>query len=186
MASTSASKTPRPAMRRILLRQRPTMTKQTLSRWTRGDGPTTAAGTWRWLDLQVPIPPILTTAEHAAWIAWLREATRPAQRHTAYLLGGRVRTPCGRYFHGRTAGRKNPLYVCRHHLTTPAGDPERCGCISIRSRTPPGRYRSVPDGTALDLVVAGHEHHRRRDLDARRHRRRTAERSVQCAARLTG
>ena len=110
-------------------------TKQTLSRWARGDGPTTAAGTWRWLDLQVPIPPILTTAEHAAWIAWLRETARPAQRHTAYLLGGRVRTPCGRYFHGRTAGRQNPLYVCRHHLSTPAGDPERCGCISIRVDT---------------------------------------------------
>ena len=110
-------------------------TKQTLSRWARGDGPTTATGTWRWLDLQVPIPPILTTAEHAAWIAWLRETARPAQRHTAYLLGGRVRTPCGPYFHGRTAGQQNPLYVCRHHRTTPAGDPDRCGCISIRVDT---------------------------------------------------
>jgi site-specific DNA recombinase len=112
-------------------------TKQTLSRWARGDGPTTATatGTWRWLDLQVPIPAILTTTEHAAWIAWLRETARPAQRHTVYLLGGRVRTPCGRYFHGRTAGRQNPLYVCRHHLTTPAGDPDRCGCLSIQVDT---------------------------------------------------
>lgn len=110
-------------------------TKQTLSRWARGDGPTTATGVWRWLDLKVPIPLILTTEQHAAWTAWLRETAKPAQRHTAYLLGGRVRTPCGRYFHGRTAGRQNPLYVCRHHLTTPAGDPTRCDCISIRVDT---------------------------------------------------
>jgi uncharacterized protein (UPF0335 family) len=107
-------------------------TKQTLSRWARGDGPTTATGVWRWLDLHVPIPPILTTEQHAAWMAWLRETAKPALRRTSYLLGGRVRTPCGRYFHGRTAGTQNPLYVCRHHLTTPAGDPERCGCIAIR------------------------------------------------------
>ena len=110
-------------------------TKQTLSRWARGDGPTTATGTWRWLDLTVPIPPILTTDQHAAWKAWLRQTAKPALRHTSYLLGGRVRTPCGRYFHGRTAGQQNPLYVCRHHLTTPAGDPDRCGCLSIRVDT---------------------------------------------------
>jgi site-specific DNA recombinase len=121
-------------------------TKQTLSRWARGDGPTTAAGTWRWLDLQVPLPAILTTAEHAAWIAWLRETARPAQRHTAYLLGGRVRTPCGRYFHGRTAGRQNPLYVCRHHLTTPAGDPARIG---------PGRRVRRCRGVRRGAVAAG-------------------------------
>ena len=107
-------------------------TKQTLSRLARGDGPTTATGTWRWLELTVPIPPILTTEQHAAWMAWLRETAKPALRHTSYLLGGRVRTPCGRYFHGRTAGKQHPLYVCRHHLTTPAGDPDRCSCISVR------------------------------------------------------
>lgn len=81
-------------------------TKGTLSRWDRGDGPTTAAGAWRWRDLRVVIPPILTAAEHAAWMAWKRETARPAHRHTAHLLGGRVRTPCGRYFHGRTAGQR--------------------------------------------------------------------------------
>lgn len=33
-----------------------------------------------------------------------------------YLLGGRVATPCGRRYHGRTAGEQAPLYLCRHRL----------------------------------------------------------------------
>ena len=110
-------------------------TKNTLSRWVRGDGPTTAAGAWRWRDLRVPIPPILTATEHAAWMAWKRDTATPAHRHSAYLLGGRVRTPCGRYFHGRTAGRDNPVYVCRHRKKTPADDPDRCACRSIPVQT---------------------------------------------------
>ena len=110
-------------------------TKNTLSRWVRGDGPSTAAGAWRWRDLRVPIPPILTAAEHAAWMAWKRDTARPAHRHSAYLLGGRVRTPCGRYFHGRTAGRDSPVYVCRHRKKTPADDPDRCACRSIPVQT---------------------------------------------------
>jgi DNA invertase Pin-like site-specific DNA recombinase len=110
-------------------------TKQTLSRWARGDGPTTAAGAWRWLDLTVPIPPILTTGEHAQWMAWKRDTAKPARRHTTYLLGGRVLTPCGRYFHGRTAGTQNPVYVCQHRLQTPADSPDRCACRSIRVET---------------------------------------------------
>src|SRR6266536_2043649 len=110
-------------------------TKDTLSRWVRGDGPTTAAGAWRWRDLRVPIPPILTDAEHTTWMAWKRDTARPAHRHTAYLLGGRVRTPVGRYFHGRTAGRDNPVYVCRHRKQTRADDPDRCACRSIRVQT---------------------------------------------------
>jgi hypothetical protein len=95
-------------------------TKQTLSRWAHGDGPSTAAGAWRWRELRVPIPPILTAAEHAEWMAWKRDTATPATRHTTYLLGGRVRTPCGRYFHGRTAGTQNPVYV-----PTPAADTRR-------------------------------------------------------------
>jgi len=83
----------------------------------------------------VPIPPILTAAEHTEWMAWKRDTARPAHRHTAYLLGGRVRTPCGRYFHGRTAGRDNPVYVCRHRKQTRADDPDRCACRSIRVQT---------------------------------------------------
>jgi DNA invertase Pin-like site-specific DNA recombinase len=153
-------------------------TKQTLSRWVRGDGPTTAAGGWRWRELKVPIPPILTTAEHAAWMTWKRDTARPALRHTSYLLGGRVRTPCGRYFHGRTAGTQNPVYVCRHRLQTRADSPDRCACRSIRVETldnavwsqirtaltsptltatgnrPGGRGRSASDrdgGTTLDI-----------------------------------
>ena len=110
-------------------------TKNTLSRWVRGDGPTTAAGAWRWRDLRVAIPPILTAAEHAAWMAWKRDTARPAHRHSAYLLGGRVRTPCGRYFHGRTAGRDNPVYACRHRKKTRADDPDRCACRSIPVQT---------------------------------------------------
>jgi Resolvase, N terminal domain len=110
-------------------------TKDTLSRWVRGDGPTTAAGAWRRRDLRVAIPPILTDAEHAAWMAWKRDTARPSHRHTAYLLGGRVRTPCGRYFHGRTAGRDNPIYACRHRKQTRADDPDRCACRSIRVQT---------------------------------------------------
>jgi hypothetical protein len=110
-------------------------TKQTLSRWARGDGPTTAAGGWRWLDLTVPIPPLLTAAEHAEWMPWKRDTATPATRHTTYLLGGRVRTPCGRYFHGRTAGTQNPVYVCRHRQQTPATSPDRCVCRSIRVET---------------------------------------------------
>jgi hypothetical protein len=99
------------------------------------DGPTTAAGGWRWRELTVPIPPILTAAEHAEWMAWKRDTATPATRHTSYLLGGRVQTPCGRYFHGRTAGTQNPLYVCRHRQQTPAASPRRCGCRSIRVQT---------------------------------------------------
>jgi recombinase-like zinc beta ribbon protein len=110
-------------------------TRQTLSRWARGDGPSTAAGAWRWRDLSVPIPPILTPVEHAGWMAWKRDTAKPALRHTSYLLGGRVQTPCGRYFHGRTAGTQSPLYVCRHRLQTPADSPNRCGCRSIRVQT---------------------------------------------------
>ena len=110
-------------------------TTSTLSRWVRGDGPSTAAGAWRWRDLRVAIPPILTAAEHAAWMAWKRDTARPAHRHSAYLLGGRVRTPCGRYFHGRTAGRDSPVYVCRHRKKTRADDPDRCACRSIRVQT---------------------------------------------------
>jgi DNA invertase Pin-like site-specific DNA recombinase len=110
-------------------------TKHTLSRWVRGDGPSTAAGAWRWRDLRVAITAILTDAEHAAWMAWKRDTARPAHRHTSYLLGGRVRTPCGRYFHGRTAGRESPVYVCRHRKTTRADDPDRCACRSIRVQT---------------------------------------------------
>jgi site-specific DNA recombinase len=151
-------------------------TKQTLSRWARGGGPT-AAGAWRWRELTVPIPPILTAAEHAAWMTWKRDTAKPALRHTTYLLGGRVRTPCGRYFHGRTAGTQNPVYVCRHRLQTPANSPDRCGCRSIRvetlddavwsqvraaltsptrseNRRPGGRRRSASDsdgGTTLDI-----------------------------------
>ena len=68
-------------------------------------------------------------------MAWKRDTARPAHRHSAYLLGGRVRTPCGRYFHGRTAGRDNPVYVCRHRKKTPADDPDRCACRSIRVQT---------------------------------------------------
>jgi site-specific DNA recombinase len=110
-------------------------TKQTLSRWARGEGPTTAAGGWRWRELTVPITPILTAAEHAEWMTWKRDTATPTTRHTAYLLGGRVRTPCGRYFHGRTAGTQNPVYVCRHRLQTPADSPDRCACRSIRVET---------------------------------------------------
>jgi Recombinase zinc beta ribbon domain len=83
----------------------------------------------------VPIPPILTAAEHAAWMAWKRDTARPAHRHTGYLLGGRVSTPCGPYFHGRIAGRDRPVYVCRHRKQTRVGDPDRCGCRSIRVET---------------------------------------------------
>jgi DNA invertase Pin-like site-specific DNA recombinase len=110
-------------------------TKQTLSRWARGHGPSTAAGTWRWRELTVSIPPILTTVEHAEWMAWKRDTAKPALRHTTYLLGGRVRTPCGRYFHGRTAGTQSPVYMCRHRQQTPADSPDRCGCRSIRVET---------------------------------------------------
>jgi site-specific DNA recombinase len=153
-------------------------TKDTLSRWARGDGPTTAAGRWRWRELRVAIPPILTAAEHAEWMTWKRHTAQPATRHTTYLLGGRVRTPCGRYFHGRTAGTQNPLYVCRHRLQTPADSPDRCACRSIRVETldeavwsqiraaltsptrsatanrPGGRRRSASDrdgGTTVDI-----------------------------------
>jgi Recombinase zinc beta ribbon domain len=68
-------------------------------------------------------------------MTWKRDTAQPATRHTTYLLGGRVRTPCGRYFHGRTAGTQNPLYVCQHRQQTPADNPNRCGCRSIRVET---------------------------------------------------
>jgi DNA invertase Pin-like site-specific DNA recombinase len=48
-------------------------TQHTLSRWARGDGPATAAGVWRWTDLAVPIPAILTPEQHSEWVAWKAE-----------------------------------------------------------------------------------------------------------------
>ncbi len=92
-------------------------TKQTLSRWARGEGPTTAAGAWRWLKLTVPIPPILTATEHAEWITWKRDTATPATRHTTYLLGGRVRTPAGGT---STPDRRHPKSGLR--VPAPAAD----------------------------------------------------------------
>lgn len=106
-------------------------TSATLARWARGDCPTTAAGTWRWSDLEVDIPSILTEQELHDWEAWKADTTLPQKDHGTYLLGGRVRTPCGGRYHGRTAGTQAPVYACRRRLTTRATDPHRCGCFSI-------------------------------------------------------
>ena len=141
-------------------------TKDTLSRWARGDGPTTAAGGWRWRELTVPIPPILTTAEHAEWTTWKRDTATPATRHTSYLLGGRVRTPRGRYFHGRTAGTQNPLYVCRHRQQTPADSPHRCTCRSIRVQTLDDAIWSQVRGALTTARHAAPNKGRRRAGDA--------------------
>ena len=108
-------------------------TPETLARWARGDSPSTAAGTWRWNDLAVDIPAILTRVQATEWATWKAETTTATQiDHGAYLLGGIVMTPCGRRYHGRTAGNQAPVYACRHRLTTKAGDPRRCDCVSIR------------------------------------------------------
>jgi site-specific DNA recombinase len=106
-------------------------TRGTLARWARGDAPPTAAGTWRWNDLTVEIPPILTEEEIRDWAAWRADTTLPQTDHGTYLLGGRVVTPCGGRYHGRTAGTQAPVYACRRRLTTKADDPTRCGCLSI-------------------------------------------------------
>ena len=106
-------------------------TQQTLSRWARGDGPTTAAGTWRWNELTVPIPPILTADELQAWAAWKNDTRLPQQAPGRYLLSGRVHTPCGGLYHGRTAGTQTPVYACKKRLTTRADDPSRCQCRPI-------------------------------------------------------
>ena len=107
----------------------------TLSRWARGDGPVTAAGTWRWNELTVPIPPILTPAELQAWRAWKDDTRLPQQPPGRYLLSGRVHTPCGGHYHGRTAGTQTPVYACKKRLTTRADDPARCQCRSIPVET---------------------------------------------------
>lgn len=106
-------------------------TSSTLARWARGDSPGTAAGTWRWNDLAVDIPAILTEQEGRDWAAWKADTTLPQTDHGTYLLGGRVSTPCGGHYHGRTAGDQAPVYACRRRLTTKATDPQRCGCFSI-------------------------------------------------------
>lgn len=106
-------------------------TSGTLARWARGDSPGTAAGTWRWNDLAVDVPAILTEQEIRDWAAWKRDTTLPQTDHGTYLLGGRVSTPCGGRYHGRTAGKQAPVYACRRRLTTKATDPHRCGCFSI-------------------------------------------------------
>ena len=106
-------------------------TQLTLSRWARGDGPVTAAGTWRWNELTVPIPPILTPDELQAWRAWVNDTRLPQQPPGRYLLSGRVHTPCGGLYHGRTAGTQTPVYACKKRLTTRAADPNRCHCRSI-------------------------------------------------------
>jgi site-specific DNA recombinase len=106
-------------------------TQQTLSRWARGDGPVTAGGTWRWNELTVPIPPILTGDELKAWKEWKNDTRLPQQPPGRYLLSGRVHTPCGGLYHGRTAGTQTPVYACKKRLTTRADDPARCHCRSI-------------------------------------------------------
>ena len=106
-------------------------TRGTLARWARGTSPGTAAGTWRWNDLEVEIPAILTADEIHDWQAWKADTTLPQTAHGAYLLGGRVTTPCGGRYHGRTAGSQAPVYACRRRITTKATDPNRCGCVSI-------------------------------------------------------
>ncbi len=106
-------------------------TQQTLSRWARGDGPTTAAGTWRWNELTVPIPPILTAGELQAWQGWKNDTRLRQLPPSRYLLSGRVHTPCGGRYHGRTAGTQTPVYACKRRLTTRADDPARCHCRPI-------------------------------------------------------
>jgi site-specific DNA recombinase len=106
-------------------------TQQTLSRWARGDGPTTTGGTWRWNELTVPIPPSLTGDELQAWQAWKNDTRLPQQPPGRYLLSGRVHNPCGGLYHGRTAGTQTPVYACKKRLTTRANDPARCHCRPI-------------------------------------------------------
>lgn len=106
-------------------------TSATLARWARGDSPGTAAGTWRWNDVAVDIPAILTEQESRDWAAWKTDTTLPQTDHGTYLLGGRVSTPCGGRYHGRTTGTQAPVYACRRRLTTKATDPHRCACFSI-------------------------------------------------------
>ncbi|PZS15080.1 MAG: hypothetical protein DLM57_13345 [Pseudonocardiales bacterium] len=110
-------------------------TQHTLSRWARGDGPTTAGGLWRWNDIAVPIPAILTAEQVSEWAAWKADTGMRQTNRGEYLLGGRARTPCGGRYHGRTAGTQNPVYACKRRLTAKTGDPQRCDCRSIRVDT---------------------------------------------------
>jgi len=110
-------------------------TQHTLSRWARGDGPATAAGEWRWNDIAVTIPAILTPEQHSEWAAWKADTALAQTNRGEYLLAGRAHTPCGGRYHGRTAGSQTPVYACKRRLTTKAGDPRRCACRSIRVDT---------------------------------------------------
>jgi site-specific DNA recombinase len=107
-------------------------TPDTLARWARGHTPATAAGLWRWNDLTVDIPAILTPEQASQWAAWRADTAVQQSDHGSYLLGGRVATPCGGRYHGRTVGSQTPVYACRRRLRTKASDPQRCGCVSIR------------------------------------------------------
>lgn len=103
-------------------------TVETLSRWARGSAPLTAAGVWTWSGSPVEIPAILTPSESVEWRAWLSETTVAQTHRGAYLLSGLVRTPCGRNYHGRTAGTQAPTYSCRQHLIK---SEQQCGCLNI-------------------------------------------------------
>ena len=69
-------------------------------------------------------------------MAWKRDTARPAHRHSAYLLGGRVRTPCGRYCPRQPPPGATARSTCAGiSKKTRAEDPDRCACRSIPVQT---------------------------------------------------
>ncbi|GAA1174342.1 recombinase family protein [Ornithinimicrobium humiphilum] len=105
----------------------------TLRRWAKDSGHIeAAAGIWRFDDIEVPIPAIITEAEAAFWRTWLREARTvyPQRAPQSYLLTGLLIMPCGRRGLGRTAGRQRPTYSCRARLAAARGH-DNCHNVEV-------------------------------------------------------
>lgn len=112
-------------------------TAESLGRWSLREQPLRAAsGIWRFDDIDVTIPRILTAADAAIWQDWQQGRRNPENRQRGpYLLSGLLFMPCDRPAMGRTAGRQRATYSCRRHYLH-RGEPERHdACLNVPCST---------------------------------------------------